>query len=61
MTALAEVFARLTSDPAFADEIRRDPSAALGPFGLDASEFSRLELALGSSLYRDGKHQTATD
>lgn len=61
MTALADVFARLTSDPSFADAIRRNPVEALRAFNLDAGELRRLELALDASLNRTGEYRRATD
>ena len=61
MTALAEVFARLTSDPSFADEIRQNPGNALRAFNLTASELARLEAALDIEPIRTGEYPTATD
>lgn len=61
MTALADVFARLISDPAFADAIRRNPAEALRAFNLDASELSRLEAALDISVTRSDEYPVATD
>lgn len=59
MSALAEVFARLISDPSFADDIRRNPVEALRSFDLDAGELARLESALGVVLTRDGDDRGA--
>lgn len=50
MTELARVLGRLTSDPDFADRIRRDPATALREFDLDSNELARLERALSISL-----------
>ncbi|MBI4883430.1 MAG: hypothetical protein HY826_05185 [Actinobacteria bacterium] len=50
MTGLARVLGRLTADPEFADEIRRDPSTALHDFDLDANEVARLERVLSISI-----------
>jgi len=61
MTSLADVFARLTSDPSFADSIRRNPVEALHEYDLDAGELSRLELAIGAPLSVDGEYRSATD
>jgi len=61
MTALAEVFARLTTSPSFADEIRTNPAEALRAFDLTANEVLRLASALDISIVRIGEHPTATD
>lgn len=61
MTALADVFERLTADPSFADDIRRNPAEALREFDLDASELIRLERALGSPLSGAGEYRPAPD
>jgi hypothetical protein len=46
MSALAEVFERLASDPSFADEVRGDPTTALREFNLSPGDLCRIEQAI---------------
>jgi hypothetical protein len=48
MSGLAEVFARLSNDPAFGDLLRHDPVQALRGYELDIEDLQRLEAALGN-------------
>jgi|CXWL01.1.fsa_nt_gi hypothetical protein len=50
MTALAEVFERLASDPSFADQVRSDPATALREFKLSPGELRRIEQAIDASF-----------
>jgi hypothetical protein len=53
MSDLAQVLARISSDPGFADAVRERPSVALRGYDLDDADLRRVEAVISGSISFD--------